>query len=740
MGLNRDAFVANYLEELSDNLAVVDNGILVLKKDTGNEDELTRLLRALHTIKGSSRMLKFNTVERVAHGLENVFKGVREARYGISGDLIQLVFVTTDFMRAAADRIREVGSDELAAADLLMAYEYAYANEPYDVQSLRLAVPKAGTDGAVAVPTATKASPEGETRSATRPGIGRTADSEREFETIRINVNQIEKIVKLLNNLIIRQFQLRKEKEVLADLESRANALSRFSPRDDGQSSAYNQEIGAFREDLQILKKAFVEELPQIERSIFELQEEILSLRMLPLELILGSLGKMVEETAILMEKEIAFTTQGTELKLDKFILERLHDPIIHLVRNAIDHGIESAAEREVAGKPREGSLQIRCSSEGGAIVIRIHDDGRGFDYDKIRQRAIEMHPQQQEEIEEMTEAALNTYLFISGFSTKDDISDLSGRGVGLDIVKFNIEKMKGKISVSSEKGVGTEFRLDLPLSLATVNGFFVAAAGEKFLIPAAYVREVVIVHPEEELDLLNRKGYKLRDMIIPLYPLSAILDKESDAPIQSIKRFVVVVESLGEIVGMVVDAVIQYNSLIYKPVPHNLTGLRSIQGIVFDENYNIINILYIPEIVKRFKRIRHIDTRRRFSAASREYKKVLVVDDSFSTREIEKSILELEQYNVTTAIDGIDGLEKLKEQHFNLIITDINMPRMDGLTFIENLRKEERYRSIPVIVISSEGDADRRRQFRDIGADRFLLKSDFDRGNLVREVKALIG
>jgi len=740
MGLDRDAFIANYLEELTDNLAVVDGGILVLKKDPGNDEELARLLRALHTIKGSSRMLKFSTIEQVAHGIENVFKGVREERYGITPDLIQLVFITTDFIRAAAEAIRASGDDTLEAAALCAAYDHAYAGEPYNVQELRSIISRSEEASSAAHRKGKDTESAPQPSSAAAHSAVPAGEPERGYETIRINVHRIEKIVKLLNNLIIRQFQLRKENEVLSDLEQRFRSLTDYAPENHGKAAVFHEEIHAVQEDLKILKKGFVEELPQIERSIFELQEEILSLRMLPLELILGNLGKMVEETAIIMGKEINFSTLGTELKLDKFILERLHDPVIHIVRNAIDHGIETPEEREAAGKPREGSLRIHCTSESGNIVIRIKDDGRGFDYEKVRRRAAEMNPHQAEEIEEMEEASLNSFLFMSGFSTKDEISDLSGRGVGLDIVKFNIEQMKGKITLNSRKGEGTEFKLSLPLSLATVNGFFISSAGEKFFIPAAFVREVVIVQKGEELDLLNRKGYKLRNMIVPLYPLSAILDTESPVEPNKEKSFVVIVESLGEIIGIVVDSVIQYNSLIYKPVPRNLSNLKSIQGIVFDENYNIINILFIPEIVNRFKRIRGIDTRRRFSSAGREYKKVLVVDDSFSTREIEKSILELEHYDVFTATDGIDGLEKLKEQRFNLIITDIHMPRMDGLTFVENLRKDERYRETPVIVISSDDDQQKKRQFREAGADRFIIKADFDRGNLVREVKELIG
>lgn len=748
MAINRDAFINNFLDELEDNISVVDSEILNLKKDPEKEESLTSLLRALHTIKGSSRMLKFKTIESISHGLENVFKGVKDGRYGISKPLIQLVFITTDYLRAGSETVKKTKEDGIEAEKLLTAFEQAYADEPYDLEKIRLEKKSEAPPASEAPRAPVPKEGPADTRGAAGPGGGSAEGPaktrkgpESAHETIRINVRRIENIVRLQNNLIIKQFQFRKENDVLNDLEERLRSLPLPEPDGAGQNGQLRGDIGECMKLVQTMKKDFSEGLTLLERDAFELQEEILSLRMLPLELVFGNLGKMVEETAMLMDKEINFSTRGTDLLLDKFILERLNDPIIHIVRNAVDHGIETPEEREAAGKPREGSLEIRCTSESGNIVIRIIDDGKGFDYEKVRKRAIEMFPTQEDEIREMDNSALNTYLFTSGFSTKDKISDLSGRGVGLDIVKHNIEKIKGKITLSSRPGEGSEFKLALPLSLATVDGFFVSVSGEKFLIPSTFVKEIIIVKREDELDLLNRKGFRLRDMIIPLYPLKAILDKETDTDEEeSAKQFVVVVESLGEIMGIVVESVIQYTSLIYKPVPKNLGKIKLIQGIVFDESFNIVNILFIPEIMKKFKRIRNIDTKRRFSGARSEFKRILVVDDSYSTREIEKSILELENYNVGTAVDGIDGLEKIKEQKYHLIITDIHMPRMDGLTFVENLRKDDDYKNTPVIVVSSDENPEKKMQFEKVGANAFIIKSEFDRGNLIKEVKEQIG
>lgn len=726
MALDRNAFISNFLDELLENSKLVDSSILILKKDVENEEELNKLLRCLHTIKGSSRMLKFHTLEKIAHGLENVFKGVKEKRLQITKPVIQLVFISTDYLRFGAELIKNSGEDSMEIHKLLQVYDKAYGNEPFSLEGLKSLIEAGPLESQAARAVKKEKVPDKQ-----KKGQGMHS------ETIRIKISKVNKIVKLLNNLIIRQFQFKKQNEVLSELEQKFIDLLGFAG-EMKKSSAFEKKHTECLKMIQQVRKNFLEQLPLLERNTFKVQEEILSLRMLPLNLIMGSLGKMVEETSMQIDKEIDFEISGTDILIDKMILEKINDPIIHIVRNAVDHGIEEPDERERRGKSRVGRISITCSTESGSIIIRIRDDGGGVDYDKLRKKAITLNPHQEEEIEAMENSALNVFLFQAGFSTKESISNLSGRGVGLDIVRVNIEMVKGKITLSSEKGQGTEFVLALPLSLATVEGFFVTSAEEKFLIPSNFVKELTIITEDETLDLLNKKAIKLRDKIIPVYHLSDILGKAA-GPVGQ-KMFVLVVETMGEMVGIIVESVIQYSSLVYKPLPASVGALKVIQGIVFDESFNIVNILYVPEIVKRFKGVKNIDSKKRFSSETREFKHVLIVDDSYSTREIEKSILEFENYNVETAVDGINGLEKVKERYFHLIITDIEMPRMDGLTFIENLRKDEKYKNTPVIVVSSKYNYELKEQFKRIGVTSYIIKSDFDRGNLLEEVKKLIG
>ena len=723
MAIKRSDFIENFLTETMENIQLLGDIIISLRRNPENGDKLTELLRLLHSIKGTSRMMKFQTIEAIAHSLEDIFKGIRDQRFKITKPLIQLVLNSATYFEHALEKIKTEGNDEIETKHLFSVFQKAIAGLDFDLDLLKRDLPE--TDNGTESKTQDKADQGGQ----------------RDYESVRIKVSKIDEIITQLNTLIIQQFQFKKENENIQELDEnlretrrKLHNLSDIYP----ELKAIESEVATSQKTSQQIMKNYSEEMVQLEHTSFDLQELILGLRMLPMELVLGPLKKMVEETALAMNKEINFETSGTDLLLDRTILEQINDPIIHIIRNSIDHGIESVKERLANGKSKEGRILIKCTSESGRINLEISDNGRGLDFEAIREKALILFPENKEEIIEMDDRGLSSFLFKSGFSTKEKISNLSGRGVGLNIVQHNIENVKGKITLDSEIGKGTTFKLSLPLSLATVEGFFIESQKERFLIPAAFVKEILIVKKEDILNILNRNVIRVRDQIIPVYPLASLLDK--DISTSQDKFSVIVVESLSATIGIIVDSVIQFASLIYKPLPGNLVKLKALQGIVFDENFDIINILYIPDLINRFKSIRSIEFRKRFSNEDKEYKQILVVDDSLSTREIEKSILELDGYNVELAVDGIDALEKIKDQYFHLILTDLQMPRMDGFTLIENIRRQEKFSKTPIIVVSSESKGGTEQKLKEIGANAIFNKKDFDRGSLLQKVKELIG
>ncbi len=726
MAIDKKSFIDNFLVESRENIVTMGDIIIALRKEPDNNEKLSELLRLLHTLKGSSRMMDFRNLEAINHELENIFKGVKEKRYPLTRNLLQLIYSSIGYLEEGLDRVKSLGTDTIEMTNLQNVFRKAESGLAFTVEELEGDHNQNRKDGVDDSPV---------------PDSVKDSSALSNYESIRVKITKIDEIVKQLNSLIIQQFQFKRENETLSELEEGLRGVlakvKNFAANQPGLEPV-SDSLGELTKMTQKIRKTYSDEMAQLEHISFELQEEILGLQMLPLNLVLNPLKKMVEETSLLLEKEIDFQITGSNLLIDKTILENINDPIIHLIRNAVDHGIESPQERAEAGKDSQGSILIQCTSESGRINIRIRDDGRGINYDSIRAKAIELNPEMEDEIRKMDNGSLSSFLFQSGFTTTKKITNLSGRGVGLDIVKTNIEKIKGKIIIDSKTGEGTLFEMSLPLSLATVDGFFVKAQGKKFLIPTAFVKEILIIKRDEIVSVLNKNVIRLREMIIPVYPLAALLGKENTSV--SEKLSVVVVESLGDIIGITVDSVIQFSSLIYKPLPGRLSKLKVIQGIVFDENFEIINILFVPELISRFKGIRNIEFKERYSPEDKQYKQILVVDDSLSTREIEKSILELENFNVSLAVDGIDALDKMKEQYFHLIITDVQMPRMDGITLIENVRRQEKYKKTPVIVISSNERSELEDKVKAAGGNAIINKNDFDRGSLLERVRELIG
>ncbi len=748
MPIDRAAFIENYVDETRENLRKIDDGVVRLRKDPENQDELGSILRALHTIKGSSRMLKFRGMEQVAHGTESVFKGIREQRYALSSLLMRLVFFGGDLLRQGVESILKAGSDDARIAPHLAAYlaacEHAYADEPFVEEFEKL-------QGALAGGEAQAAQAPG-AGGAEAPGTGggplaAAQSGENGYDSVRVKTGSVSQIIETLNTVIIRQFQFKQIQEELGALERGFSdfwtdtrtriAEAKRQGRGEGRT-AFLASGQALLKATQSLRKEFVDQMAALEQHSYKLQEQVMRLSMLPLDLILGELPRMVAETSAALGKEMDFTVTGSDVLMDKAILERLSDPLLHLVRNSVDHGIETPAERVAAGKSAAGRIGVACSSESGNIVIRVTDDGRGIDPERIKRRAVELGLLKESDAAGLEETEAYAFMFRSGFSTKEAVSELSGRGVGLDIVKFNVDKVKGKVSVRSVKGQGSEFILSVPLSLATVSGFFVKAGGEKFLIPSNFVQKIVRLAVADKVVYYNREAFKLDGQIVPLYSLATLVGRQTQN--RGAFLYVVVVESVGEKIGIVVDAVLQHAALIYKPAPRNVQKLKPIQGIVFDESYRIINILFVPELIARFKRIRSIDLLGGVGGEKPKPRQALVVDDSINTREIEKSILELEGFEVTGAEDGIEALQLLKERRYDLILSDIEMPRMDGITMIENIRKDPFYANTPIVVVTSYSDEATRKRAREAGADAQIVKSDFDRNGLLEIVEGLMG
>lgn len=693
--IDKSALTADFIEETKEHSAVIHEDIIKFHEEPENEDLLNDLLRELHTIKGTSRMLGFSTMEKVSHGLEDVLKAVAEKRIELSGKVVGLTLLTLDMLDSCLVRIKDKQNDEMPVDNFMKAFSSVINGETYERKKLQSEID--GTSGEKDETAANDISLD-------------------DVQTIRVKLEKINSIINVYDSLIIREFKLKRTLEMLRQEEFETKSPS-----------------------ISAIRKLFESDLDQLETGLFDVQNSIFNLRMLPLEIILNPLKRTIEKDALDFEKHIHFEIPVQELYLDKVILEPLSDILLHLLRNALDHGIEPEEERVKNGKNSTGTIKVITESVANHLEMTVEDDGAGINYEKVRKAAINRYPDRKEEISGMSENDLSAFLFIPGFSTSENVNSLSGRGVGLDVVRTNMEKIKGKINIKTEKGKGTSFILTFPSSLASLQGMFVTSSNMKFLIPAQYISEVTQINEEDCINLQNKKLYRLRDSLIPVYNLSTILNDYEPKSEKKGTSNTVVVEYLNKHTGIVVDQLQNFVSLVVKPLPDLFKGISGLQGVVFDENYSIVPILNIPDILGRLKDLLSYDLKKfEIKTMAKEYS-VLVVDDSYTTRQIEQTILSMEDYLVDTAVDGIDALEKLKNKKYDVIVTDIKMPRMDGCVLIENIRRQELNRTTPVIVVSSVYEQETRQRFMNAGANAFIVKSDFERGNLVSTVKELL-
>ena len=688
----------SYVSEVRELLESSRKDIINLKVSHNDPETMTRLLRNLHTIKGNSRMLGFPTIEKLSHAVEDIYKSVKDGQIKNSERLVQFVFAVADKIAACASAIIKKGTDEQNIELYLQYCDKLAAGELIDIDAFLNEI---------------------------RRENGELLDDDdeddftenvSEIQSIRIKLSRVNEIITAFDSMITREFHLKHQLEELQKIEEKTG----------------NHALSKIRKQLET-------DIFALETSIFSVQEQVFDLRMLPISIVLRPLENTIALEAMNLGKQVKCAIPETDVAIDKVILEELGDILMHLVRNALDHGLEPPEERKAAGKPETGTITISCVRATKHIELKISDDGRGLDYGKIREKANSLYPERADEIKKMSDRELSQFLFQSGFSTKDTVSELSGRGVGLDVVWANVEKIKGRIKIESEAGKGTTFILHFPLSLSTLQGLFVFSNKDKYLIPSQHIVDIIYRKKSEYVTLQNQSYIKVEGQLIPCFSLSTLFDERKGVYNQDADS-ILIAEYMEQRIGIIVEEVQQYVSLVVKPLPRAFRNFSILQGIVFDEHYDIVPILHVPDILKKFKSLRGYDIKKYEAATKKRTVRILVVDDSDTTRQIERTILEGAGFVVDTAFDGLDGLEKARVKQYDLILTDKDMPRMTGLVLLDNLRRMEQYRNAPVVIVSADQSEEVLREFEQLRASAIISKGDFERGKLISTIKELVG
>ena len=724
-------FISKFVEEARDRLKSLGEAVLRLEHAPGAPPAaanaaIDQAMREAHSLKGSALMLGLTDISQVSHLLEDLFVAAKKNRTLIGSDGFDVVFAAVDVLSA---RIEQLARGQLEPAEIgdlgrklkaLLTGDEKKAPDP-------IATGVVSKDAAVSP----KRGPELR-------------------QSLRVPVEKLDRLTHLAPELVVqslkafeRHTELRRIERILSRLRDRVRE-ARLTP--DSAAVDRGAQFADYADALDVLTRRmreflvdFSDDRVRLNLITEELRQNVIELTMLPVATVFDAFPRAIRDLARTFDKEVELTLRGRDTELDKKIIEQISEPLIHLIRNAVDHGLESAVDRERLGKPAVGQLTLSAEQQGNRVLITLKDDGCGIDPVKLRESAVRLGLASAADLERWPADKLLDLIFQPGFSTRALTTDVSGRGVGMDVVRNVVERLGGAVRVHSELGRGTTFTLNVPLSLALLRVVLVEAGEELFAFPTAAVRRIIHLGADELAQLQTNPILIVDDESIPVAPVSMLL--RLPGPLPGARQSVLLAETTEGRFGLMVDAVHEEQELVFKELKGPLRNQRTFTGAALLGNGDIVPIL---DVITLFEMTSHAPSIQSSPAIPRRVPtrafRVLVVDDSLVAGELQKNILLAAGYESEIAQDGVAGLEMLGQKSWDLVIADVDMPRMDGFELTSRLRADERYREIPVIIVTSRDSMDDRRRGFEVGADAYVMKREFDQSQLLDTVRRLVG
>lgn len=717
--------------------------------------ELDETFRRAHSLKGAARAVDLRDLEALAHRMEAVLARVRDGSTNLgprtAAALLQALDSGDDLM-SALSRSEPAPDIQRALVELDRVLEVT-PDEPEAPEPAQPAPPP--------VEAAIPASPLPE-RAATGQDIPPPPlpATDATLETVRIPVQVLDRLLRvagLIHSEALQREQLRESadelNERLQTLEGNWRRLrqphSATSLLAGGQPSVATAGVQAelIHEELQQclqqqreLSRAYRQADWQLRRLDDQLQEEVRLARLVPAESILGGFRQMAREIARDLGKEIQFRVNGFEVQADRSVLQELKDPVMHLLRNAIDHGLEDADTRERQGKARAGQLTLSLQTGGGRLQLTITDDGRGIDLEQVRATAVRRGRLTPSEAEAVSPEELGRLIFEAGLSTARFVTDLSGRGMGLSVVSETVSRLGGDYQVLPGTPCGTQIQLTVPLAISTLPLLIVHAAGQAFGLPSSSLSRLIHV-PVQELGTLEGQPTAVLDgQHVPLASLAYLLGiGDVELYTESKALCVAVVSAGGTRIGLVVDEFEAHTEAVLHDLGAPFAGLAHLTGGFLGAGEEIVLGLNPTVLIERYRQTDSAAQLRIVQPEQSEPASVLVVDDSITTRTLEKSVLEAHGYRVRVAVDGVEALSLLHQELSDLVIADVEMPRLDGFGLLAAIRKDPRLQSLPVIMVTSLDKREHRQKGLDLGADAYIVKQHFDQSALLETIRRLL-
>lgn len=756
----------DFLIEAFELIEQIDHDLVELEANPEDLELLNRIFRVAHTVKGSSSFLNFDVLTELTHHMEDVLNKARKGELKITPDIMDVVLESVDMMKGLLESIRDNGSDAAAGIDIKnicasltqisegeapsVAPEAPVTPAPEPVKEPEPAAPAEEAAPEVSDAELSKLSDseveaeierllkvrkaEDQARRASKgiapkspeeiapaasaapapapkPVPSRERDADKKVpaassnsavaqeQTIRVEVKRLDHLMNLIGELVLGKNRLLK---IYDDVEERYEG------------------------------EKFLEELNQVVSSLSlvttDIQLAVMKTRMLPIAKVFNKFPRMIRDLSRELGKQIDLEISGEETELDKSIVEEIGDPLVHIIRNSCDHGIEDPETRKAMGKPEKGLVQLKAYNEGNHIVVEIVDDGKGLDADMLKAKSIEKGIITEREADAMSEKEAFGLIFKPGFSTAAKVTNVSGRGVGMDVVKTNIEKLNGIIDIESEVGKGTVMKLKIPLTLAIIQSLLVGTQEEFYAIPLASVLETVRVPIDDIYTIDGKNVLRLRDEVLSLVRLSDVfgVNKVFDGGDQT---YVVIIGVAEAKLGIIVDTLVGQEEIVIKSMGDYLQNIPGIAGATIRGDGRVTLIIDVGAMMEMAKDIKvNIRAEMEDSTKAKEKPsdyKVLIVDDSKMDRTIMQKSLEPIGVTIIEATNGVEALNIIKsgEHAFDAVLIDIEMPRMDGYTLAGEIRKYSKYRTLPLIAVTSRTSKTDRLRGVEVGMTEYITK-----------------
>jgi two-component system sensor histidine kinase and response regulator WspE len=761
--------------EVESQMRTFTDGLLAIERSGSSKEQLASTMRAAHSIKGAARIVHLDAAVQLSHSMEDCLVAAQEGELTLHPAAIDILLSAGDLLarvskleeaavpawveeqRSAVDhllsQLADVRAGKIGAAEAALQPPPAGIAEPPGTGVAPASADVAEPDSQASPATAVLAGAPAPTPPATGPS-GAVGPSARQIadRALRVSSQTLNRLMGLAGESLVQSRWFEPYHESMLGLRKRhveINELLESLHPHVRNSPEASTTLAAAQSKLQETRRWSAERRAQLYvsgvrgASLAErLYREVVASRMRPFGDGVEGFPRLVRDLARQLGKQAQLEIVGANTEVDREILDRLEAPLNHAIRNSIDHGIERPEERVVAGKPPTGSIRLEARHRAGLFLLTVSDDGRGVNIDALRQTVVSKHLATPEMAASFSESELLEFLFLPGFSTAQTVTDISGRGVGLDAVQEMAKSVGGMVSVSSRHGRGMSIQLELPLTLSVLRTFVAELGGEPFAFPLARVARVVKIQRSDLSTLEGQQYFSLDGERVGVVSALEVLDIPGK-PTWGDEVPVVLLGDRSSRYGLAVDRFVGEYEMVVRPLDARLGKVPSISAASLMEDGSPILIVDVDDLTRSVEALLHggrLHGLGRQETTRVAQKRVLVVDDSVTVRELERSLLQNRGYLVEVAVDGMDGWNALRTGSYNLAITDVDMPRMTGIELVSKIKADPKLQALPVIIVSYKDREEDRMKGLEAGADRYLTKSSFHDETLLSVVAELIG